>query len=335
VQPVKHCVSPDGHAMQLPPMQLSPLEHTVPQLPQFLASLLVSVHTPLQVVWPKGQVQRLLTQCCPEPKVQDVPQLPQLRSSLVMSTQAPLQLVSWAEHEVTQVSCWQTPPSQTLPQKPQLFGSFKMFLHWPPQSWSKTPGHVQKLLLQICPPLQAKLHAPQLLMSLVVSTQLPLQSVDPEGQPNRHVPMEQESPAAHAIPQPPQLFGSVEVFTHLVPHWVWGGMHIGGVTQVWFWHTWPMAQQEPLQSTSPVEHLSVQLPDTHCWFCAQVRLQAPQFDPSVLVLTQTPLQLVRPAAQPVMQLPWLQKVPVPQACPQLPQFELSEDGSVQALLQKS
>jgi hypothetical protein len=38
--------------------------------------------------------------------------------------------------------------------------------------------------LQICPPLQAKLHAPQLLMSFVVFTQLPLQSVEPAGQPN-------------------------------------------------------------------------------------------------------------------------------------------------------
>jgi hypothetical protein len=49
--------------------------------------------------------------------------------------------------------------------------------------------------------------------------------------------MEQESPLAHVFPQPPQLLGSVEVLTHLVPHWVCGGWHIDGVTQVRFWHT--------------------------------------------------------------------------------------------------
>jgi hypothetical protein len=96
-----------------------------------------------------------------------------------------------------------------------------------------------------------------------------------------------------------------------------------------------MPQHMPLQSTSPVGQLSVQVPPEHDWFDPQVLLQAPQFESSVLVLTHKPLQLVSPAAQPLMQLPWLQKVPVPQACPQLPQFELSEDGSVQVLLQKS
>jgi hypothetical protein len=78
-----------------------------------------------------------------------------------------------------------------------------------------------------------------------------------------------------------------------------------------------------------------QLPLEQDWFAAQVRLHAPQFCGSLLVSTHKPLQLVRPAAQPVMQLPWLQKVPAPHTVVQLPQWLLSVDGSIQAPLQRS
>jgi hypothetical protein len=183
--------------------------------------------------------------------------------------------------------------------------------------------------------VQAKLQVPQLLMSLVVSTQLPLQSVEPPGQPNTHPPWEQESPTAQVAPQPPQFLGSVAVLTQVLPHWVSGGWHIGGVTHCWFWQTWPEVQQEPLQRISPEGQTSVQVPDWQFWFAPQVRLQPPQLELLELVSTQTPLQFVNPAAHPEMQLPWLQKVPVPQTLPQLPQLELSDDGSVHALPQNN
>jgi hypothetical protein len=64
-------------------------------------------------------------------------------------------------------------------------------------------------------------------------------------------------------------------------------------------------------------------------------LHAPQFCGFVFVSTHTPLQFVSPAAQPLMQLPWLQKVPALQALVQLPQWLLSVDGSTQTLLHKS
>jgi hypothetical protein len=194
---------------------------------------------------------------------------------------------------------------------------------------------LQKAFWQIWPPVQGKLQAPQLLMSLLVSTQLPLQSVEPEGQPNTQVPAAHESPVAQALPQLPQFIGSVLVFTHALPHWVSGGWHFGGVTHIELWQTCPMAQQAPLQSTWPDGQLFTQLPPEHDWFWAQVRLQAPQLDESELRLTQRPLQFVRPVRQPLMQLPWLQKVPAPQTLPQLPQLLSSFEGSMQALLQKS
>ena len=78
-----------------------------------------------------------------------------------------------------------------------------------------------------------------------------------------------------------------------------------------------------------------QPPAEQVWFEPHVRLHEPQFAESLLVSTQMPLQLVKPGAQPLMQLPWLQNVPLPQTLPQLPQLPLSEEGSVQALLQNN
>jgi hypothetical protein len=62
------------------------------------------------------------------------------------------------------------------------------------------------------PNWHAWLHMPQLEKSVCRSTQEPLQRVFPPGQ--RHCPPEHTWPKAHAVPQPPQLFGSTSVTTH-------------------------------------------------------------------------------------------------------------------------
>ena len=68
---------------------------------------------------------------------------------------------------------------------------------------------------------------PQFCASLVASTHCPPHSIVPEGQP--HEPPEQARPAAHALPQTPQLSGSLSmlaVLTQAAPHRVSPGMHV-------------------------------------------------------------------------------------------------------------
>ena len=76
-------------------------------------------------------------------------------------------------------------------------------------------------------------HPPQLLMSLVSSTQEPLQFESVPAQPEVHCPPA-SSPASapdeeqfgvpasalHACPHAPQLFLSLVVSTHALPHWM-------------------------------------------------------------------------------------------------------------------
>jgi hypothetical protein len=97
-------------------------------------------------------------------------------------------------------------------------------------------------------------------MSVLRSTQVPPQSVEPDGQLNWHVPDRHTSPAAHTLVQLPQCCASVLVLTQTLPHWVRGGRHIGGVTHIRFWQIWPAEQQTPLQSTCPTGQVFTQLP---------------------------------------------------------------------------
>ena len=74
---------------QAPNRHCVPLPQTVPHLPQFFASVFMSVQAPLQAVWPVGQVQAPLTQVAPV--AQALPQAPQLVVLARMSLQAPPQ----------------------------------------------------------------------------------------------------------------------------------------------------------------------------------------------------------------------------------------------------
>jgi hypothetical protein len=53
---------------------------------------------------------------------------------------------------------------------------------------------------------------------MLVSTHLDPQSVVPPPQLRAHVPCEQTSPASHALPQAPQLLGSMDVLVQAAPH---------------------------------------------------------------------------------------------------------------------
>lgn len=111
--------------------------------------------------------------------------------------------------------------------------------------------------------------------------------------PPRHI-----SPEAQSLPQPPQLRGSVPVFTQLPPHRV-----------------------------VPLAQLDTQLPLLHELPAAQARPQPPQLAGSLAVFTQDVPQLVIPLEQP--QLPLLQALPAGQVLPQPPQFR----GSLAVLVQ--
>ena len=65
--------------------------------------------------------------------------------------------------------------------------------------------------------------APQLFPSVCVLTQAPEQLTRPDSHTVRHVPLVQTPPARHALPQPPQLRGSLRMSTQSIPQSVWPG----------------------------------------------------------------------------------------------------------------
>jgi len=86
--------------------------------------------------------------------------------------------------------------------------------------------------------------APQWVASLFRSTQDPLQSVSGAVHPLLvHTPRLQTSPVAHAVPHPPQFFGSVPVSTH-VP----SGQRVS-----------PAFGQRPVPPSPPLSFVSVEI----------------------------------------------------------------------------
>jgi len=109
-----------------------------------------------------------------------------------------------------------------------------------------------------------------------------------------HWPPLQAPPFPHAMPQPPQLFGSAFKSTHLLPH-----------------------EKRPDRQANvhtPPEHSGV-APEG----AGQTLPQLPQFCGSVLVLTQLPLQSVLNGSHAAAHVPKAQICPVPQMFVQDPQ----------------
>lgn len=85
----------------------------------------------------------------------------------------------------------------------------------------------------------------QLSGSVLVSTQLPLQSVkDPQEPP--HVLLMQTWSAPHVFPHAPQLFGSFVVSAHVVPHCVVLSSH-----DAWHWPSTQTVHATPASSGPP------------------------------------------------------------------------------------
>jgi hypothetical protein len=158
-----------------------------------------------------------------------VPQAPQLRLLLRTLTHAFPHMLRPAPvlHPAAQAPATHIEPAgHALPQPPQFRGSICVSEHDVPQSVSLAP-QTHWLATQLAPAGQGVLQAPQLSGSLVRSTHEPPQvdrAEPPSGAPasaahvELQLPCAHTSPAAHASPQPPQLFGSLCVRMHWPLH---------------------------------------------------------------------------------------------------------------------
>jgi len=136
------------------------------------------------------------------PPGQTEPQLPQLLLSLEVSRHDPLQ----------QDFCSPSVPErQTVPIAPQLLGSEEISWHTP--------------ALHVVPAEHWLLQLPQLLLSLAVMTlthmETPLEVHNDWSAVHvikgvTQTPLVQETPLPHLMPQPPQLFGSSFVLSHVL-----------------------------------------------------------------------------------------------------------------------
>ncbi len=161
-----------------PPVHVAPVGQAVPQAPQFCAFVLVSTQT--VTVFPPGPVSEHAV----SPVSQPVVQAPE-----------------------THVSS----PVQRLPQAPQFALLLDVSTHWLLHV-ARPPPHAHAPDAQLAPEPQTLLQAPQLFGSVCVSTHAPPQVVWPASASQEvvHWPLE-HTPPSHVIPQPPQLFGSLEV----------------------------------------------------------------------------------------------------------------------------
>jgi hypothetical protein len=100
-----------------------------------------------------------------------------------------------------------------------LFGSLAVLTHVPPQKLCPAP-QAQLPPLQLWPPLQTRPQLPQLLLSFSKLTHAPPQAVSGFGHSSTQLPWWHWRLAPQALPQPPQLFGSLLTSTHPPLHGV-------------------------------------------------------------------------------------------------------------------
>jgi hypothetical protein len=226
VQVVTHPPSP----LQLDVAFMTVVEHACPHMPQLLLSPRRFTQTPLHTILPVP-VHPTMHTPLPlqlEPVAQACPHMPQLLLSFVVSTHAVPQfiqagLLHWVTHP---------PPLQTAvaavtvvvhacPHVPQLVLSLVVSTQaephciWPVGHVVTHPPPLQLLVAPATVVEHACPHIPQLFLSPIVSTHAVPQAVGvtPE-QATVHAPAAHAgnpAPAvggAHAVPQPPQFFGS-------------------------------------------------------------------------------------------------------------------------------
>lgn len=153
------------------------------------------------------------------------------------------------------------------------------------------------------------------------------------------IPLVQVSPLAHWLPQPPQLVGSVWMFTQILLHSAKDG--VGGQAQLPPRHTFPSWQTLPqlpqllglklVLMQIPPQFSSIgkqpQEPPVHRAPWGQGAPHCPQLPSSVLRSTQALLQFVSPDPHWVVHWPSLHTWLLAHCLPQSPQFAGSESVS--------
>ena len=248
VTPVPHVARPAPQVVPHAPAEHTwPAEHAMPQLPQLVLSVRVSVSqpslgTPLQSAKPAahppvGITHAPATHDCADTcgRAHAAPHAPQFAVEVCVSVSQPFGATpSQSPKEGLQRTTVHIPavhPStvvfgsaQTAPQPPQLLGSMRVSAQrvTPP-----SPPHVTRGGAQVvphappehtCPAPHVVPHAPQLALSVCRFAQLAPHTVSPAPQFGRHVPAEHAWPAGQCVPHAPQLWSSVRRFTHSVPH---------------------------------------------------------------------------------------------------------------------
>jgi len=197
----------------------------LPQVPQWLLSKRVSRQTPPHCVNPPGHETPHAPAAQTSPVAHALEHTPQLVLSLLRSLQIPEHEVSPVPQLVEHAPPLQTcPVGQALPHVPQFVGSFFVSRHVPEQSLRSEPHVVSHLLpTQSWPAAQTLPHVPQFSRSLVRLAQVrvpvpaspPPHSASPPPHDSWHLPALQTSPAAHFVPQAPQLSRSVSSVAHV------------------------------------------------------------------------------------------------------------------------
>ena len=240
--------------------------HTWPQAPQFIRSCTMSVQVPLQRICPAVQSAAQVPERHARSAVQGRPHPPQFRLSLRVSVQvAPHIVLGGAQPPSVIARATHEPDTQA----------------WP-------AAHA-------CP------HVAQLAGSTFVLRQIPLQLVNPTGQPMEHAPPEQIDEPGHAMPHVLQFIRSLFTSVHRIPH-----------------------------SICPIAQTCVQVPATHTRPTGHRVPQVPQLVLSVCVSTQCPEQSVCPIAQTWAQAPMMQICPAAHALLHRPQLAWSVITSTHA-----
>jgi hypothetical protein len=117
---------------QVPPVQVCPVWHALPQPPQLLWSVFVSTQVPLQFVWLLGHCAVHTPFWHVSVRLHTLLQAPQFSGSEFVSTHMPLQVVCGGEH--AHCPLWHVwPLEQTVPQSPQWLESVLVSTQAPPQ----------------------------------------------------------------------------------------------------------------------------------------------------------------------------------------------------------